>query len=227
VGFHLFWGIEQTLYVIFLENRKVYIVLFYNICNMIKPIVHKKYLKLYEETARNKITEVLFRYPEKEFSLSDLARVAGVAKANIGRILEEFQKVGLIYIEKLSKIWRIKANQTNLLYVRSKIVYNLNFVYSSGLVEFLVDYFKNPKAIVLFGSFRKGEDLSNSDIDIAIESDETKEYQIMGMRELTVFEQIIVRKIQIHLFNRENIGIEVFNNIANGILLWGFLEVKK
>ena len=194
---------------------------------MIKPIVHKKYLKLYEETAKNKVAEVLFRYPEKEFSLSDLAREAGVAKANIGEILEEFREAGLINIEKLSKIWRIKANQTNWLYVKSKIIYNLNFVYKSGLVEFLVDFFKNPKAIVLFGSFRKGEDLSSSDIDIAIESDDAKEYQIRGLKELAEFEQIIGRKIQIHLFNRGNIDLGVFNNIANGILLWGFLEVKK
>ena len=194
---------------------------------MIEPIVYKKYLKLYEETAKSKIIEVLFRYPEKEFSLSDLAKEAGVAKANIGRILEEFSEAGLINIEKLSKIWRIKANQTHWLYIRSKIVYNLNFVYKSGLVEFLIDFFKNPKAIVLFGSFRKGEDLSNSDMDIAIETGETKEYQIMGLRELSEFEQVIGRKIQIHLFNRETIDVGEFTNMANGILLWGFLEVKK
>ena len=194
---------------------------------MIKPIVHNKYLKLYKETAKNRIMEILFRYPEKEFSLSDLAREAGVAKTNIGGILGEFQEAELIHIEKLSKIWRIKANQTNWLFIRSKIVYNLNFVYNSGLTEFLIDYFKNPKAIVLFGSFRKGEDLSNSDVDIAIESDEIKEYQITGLRGLSEFEKSIGRKIQIHLFNRESVNISVFNNIANGILLWGFLEVKK
>ena len=90
-----------------------------------------------------------------------------------------------------------------------------------------MDFFKNPKAIVLFGSFRKGEDLSNSDIDIAIETSEANEYKIIGLRELIEFEQIIGRKIQIHLFSRENVDIGVFNNIANGILLWGFLEVKK
>ncbi len=194
---------------------------------MIKPIVHKKYLKLYEETAKNRIIEVLFRYPEKEFSLSDLAREGGVAKANIGTILKEFQEAGLINIEKLSKIWRIKANQTNWLYTRSKIVYNLNFVYRSGLIEFLVDLFKNPKAVVLFGSFRKGEDLSNSDIDIAIESGEVNKYKITGLRELAEFEKIIGRRIQLHLFSREDVDIGVFNNIANGIVLWGFLEVKK
>lgn len=208
-------------------NTKIYIVLIYNLCYMIKPFVHKKYLKLYEETAKNKIAEVLFRYPEKEFSLSDLAREAGVAKANIGNILNEFQEAGIIGIEKLSKIWRIRSNQTNWLYVRSKIVYNLNFIYKSGLVEFLVDFFKNPKAVVLFGSFRKGEDISNSDIDIAIESIEAKGYETIGLRELSEFERSIGRKIQIHLFNRESIDINVFNNIANGILLWGFLEVKK
>ena len=192
-----------------------------------KPFVHKKYLKLYEETARNKIIEILFKYPEKEFSLSDLAKEAGVAKANIGGILTDFQEAGLISIEKLAKIWRIKANQTNWLFIRSKIVYNLNFVYKSGLVEFLVDHFKNPKSIVLFGSFRKGEDLSNSDIDIAIESDEINEYEVIGLRELSEFESMIGRRIQLHLFSRQSVDINVFNNIANGILLWGFLEVKK
>ena len=210
-----------------MENRKIYIVLIYNLCYMIKPIVHKRYLKFYEETARNKVVEVLFKYPEKEFSLSDLAKEAGVAKANIGKILDEFQEAGLISIEKLSKIWRIRANQTDWFYIRSKIVYNLSFVYRSGLAEFLVDYFKNPKAVILFGSFRKGEDMSNSDIDIAVESDDAKGYEIIGLRELSEFEKIVERRIQLHLFSRENIDIGVFNNIANGILLWGFLEVKK
>jgi predicted nucleotidyltransferase len=171
---------------------------------MIKPFVNKRYLKLYEETAKNKVAEVLFNYPEKEFSLSDLSREAEVAKANIGNILEEFQKADLITIEKLSKIWRIKSNQANWFFIRSKIVYNLNFIYKSGLVEFLVDYFKNPKAVILFGSFRKGEDISSSDIDIAIESSEAKSYETIGLKELSEFEKVIGKKIQIHFFNRKD-----------------------
>ena len=193
---------------------------------MIKPIVQKKYLMLFEETARRRIMKVLFEFPEKEFSLSDLAREAGVAKANISRILDELFSFDLIDIEKLSKIWRIKANVMNWYFIKSKIIYNLNFVYQSGLVEFLNQHFKNPKAIILFGSFRKGEDISNSDIDIAIESDDFRNYEIIGLRELSEFEKIIGRKIQLHLFNKENIDLHVFNNLANGIVLMGFLEVK-
>jgi len=194
---------------------------------MFKPFSHNKYLKLYKETAKTRVLEVLFKYPEKEFSLSDLAIEARVAKANIGGILDEFQKIGLITLEKLSKIWRIKANQTNWLYARNKIVYNLNSIYQSGLVEFLVDFFKNPKAIILFGSFRKGEDLSTSDVDIAIESDDVKTYEVVSLKQVAEFEKIIGRRIQLHLFNRRNMDVNVFNNIANGILLWGFLEVNK
>ena len=111
-------------------------------------------------------------------------------------------------------------------FIKSKIVNNLNFIYQSGLVEFLNQEFKNPRSIVLFGSFRKGEDISISDIDIAIEIEETDDYQVVRHKNLEEFENLINRKIQLHLFNRKNVDINVFNNIANGIVLLGFLEVK-
>ncbi len=190
-----------------------------------KPYVIKRYQRLISESATQRVLEILMHYPEQEFSLSDLAKEARVAKPHIGKILKELEQLGLITITKLTKIWRIKANQQKLQFMRSKIVYNLNFVYQSGLVEFLNDHFNNPKAIVLFGSFRHGEDISTSDIDIAIETEETQEYQTLGLKELVEFEKMIKRHIQIHLFNRKDIDSHVFNNIANGIVLMGFLEV--
>jgi predicted nucleotidyltransferase len=191
-----------------------------------KPKVTKKYLELTIQNSTQRVLEVLFQYPEKEFSLSDIAKEARVAKPHIGAILANLEQIGFITITKLSKIWRIKANQQNTNFVKSKIIYNLNFIYQSGLVKFLEDHFHNPKAIILFGSFRKGEDFSTSDIDIAIETDEMKEYETLGLRELSDFEKEIRKRIQIHLFNKKNVDIHVFNNIANGIVISGFLEVK-
>src|SRR3990167_5337142 len=191
-----------------------------------KPKVTKKYLGLLVQNSMQRVLEVLFRYPEQEFSLSDIAKEAEVAKPHIGAILANLEQLGFITIVKLSKIWRIKANQQSGNFLKSKIVYNLNFIYQCGLVEFLIEHFNSPKAIILFGSFRRGEDFSTSDIDIAIETDETEEYKTMGLRILTNFEQEIDRKIQIHLFNQKNVDNYVFNNIANGIVLSGFLEVK-
>ena len=193
---------------------------------MKKPIGIKNYHKYYTQTAVQKVMELFCKYPEKEFSLSDIARLAGVAKTNLGEVLSGLEKIGFIQIEKLSKIWRIKANQKNWQFLRNKIIYNLNFVYQSGLVEFLYDLYNHPKSITLFGSFRKGEDISNSDIDIAVENDDFKEYKIRGLRELFEFEKAISRKIQVHEFNRNKIDKGLFNNIANGIVLMGFLEVR-
>lgn len=193
---------------------------------MKKPVGIKRYQKFYIATAVQKILEVLYRFPEKEFSLSDIAKEAGVAKSNMGNILGEIESGGFIYVEKLIKIWRIRANRESLVYKRNKILYNLNFIYQSGLVEFLNQVYNNPRCIVVFGSFRRGEDISNSDIDIAIERDDVKEYKILGLRELSEFEKQIGRRIQIHEFNKNNVDLHVFNNIANGIVLIGFLEVK-
>jgi len=193
---------------------------------MKKPISPKKYKELYIATAVQKVLEVFYKFPEKEFSLSDLAKEANVRKANLGEIVSNLEQEGFIQIEKLSKIWRIRANRQNWRFVKSKITYNLNFIYQSGMAEFLYEVFNHPKSIVLFGSFRKGEDISSSDIDIAIEDDSVKEYQNNGLRELGEFEKAIGKKIQIHRFNRKNVDINVFNNIANGIVLIGFLEVK-
>lgn len=194
---------------------------------MNEPISNKKYRKLYISTAIQKTLEVFYKFPEKEFSMSDLAKEAGVAKANLGKILSELEKIGFIQVEKLSKIWRIKANQSNWYYIRGKIVHNLNFIYESGLVEYIVKKYNNPKSVVLFGSFRKGEDMSKSDIDIAVELPEIKDYSAKHLAELGEYEESIGRKVQIHEFNRKVVDINVFNNIANGIVLYGFLEVKK
>ena len=190
-----------------------------------KPIVTKKYHSFLVQSSRQRVFEVLCRYPDKEFSLSDLAKEARVAKPHIGLILHEFQKAGIIQIIKLSKIWRIQADLSNWTFVKNKVLYNLNFIYQSGIVELLMEHFGNPKALILFGSFRKGEDISSSDIDIAIESEE-EEYKTVTTKELLAFEQAIGRKVQIHLFNRKTVDLNVFNNIANGIVLAGFLEVR-
>jgi len=199
---------------------------------MKKPIVLKQNQLYYWFNIGGKLMYVLFTYPEKEFSLSELANEAKVSKGNAGPILDKLYAEGMIQIVKLHNIWRIKANQTNWNFIKGKILYNLSVIYQSGIAEFLNELFRNPKAIVLFGSFRKGDDISDSDIDIAIETAEEKEFRSIPLKELghkkrvDEIEKILARKIQIHLFNRKNVDLNIFNNISNGIVLSGFLEVK-
>ena len=190
--------------------------------NVIK--VNRKLIALAGESSRQRILGVLSAYSDRAFSLTDLAKESGVAKSNIGPLVKEFEEMGLISIERLTKIWRIRANLSSWAFKKSKIVRNLNFIYQSGLVEYLNEKFRNPRAIILFGSYRTGDDVSTSDIDIAIESDEPREMNTIHLAELESFENVIHRKIQIHTFHRKHVDQHVFSNIANGIVLLGHLE---
>lgn len=189
-----------------------------------KPVKSFRHSVLFPASSRQKILDVLCDFPEKEFSLSDLAKESRVAKPHMNEVLRDLESRELIKIVKLSKIWRISANISNERFREYKLTTNLLKLYGSELVNFLNWKFENPKAIILFGSYRKGEDISSSDIDIAVETED--DYHTVSPEGISVFEAKLKRKIQIHLFNRNSIDINVFSNIANGIVLSGFLEVK-
>ena len=203
--------------------------------------VPKKELYLLEDSMKNKVLEQLFKHPDVEYSLTDLAKEAGVSKSNIGGLLDRFYEAGIITITRLTKIWRIRANQESWYFTTSKIVFNLSYIYQTGLVEFINTLYNNPRAIVLFGSFRWGTDVSGSDIDLAVEVDEDVPdgYQTVSLKQVVAkkktdldfisqIEEGVDRNIQVHVFSKKfkrEMDTNVFHGIVNGIVLGGFLEI--
>jgi len=192
-----------------------------------------------KQTSGDKIVSVFYLDPYREFTLSEIAELAGVSKSMTSTILREMEEAGFISIDELGKkLWRVKANVDNPDFRNWKIVNSLEEIFASPTIGFLVDNL-NPKAIILFGSFRWGEDRKGSDIDIAVETTEgkPKTWSLSRLadhfkendfaKDVREFENDIERNVQIHIFNRESVDINLFNNIANGIVLHGFLEVKK
>ena len=194
---------------------------------MKKPSGKKKKQLYDKETARQRILALFFYDPYQEFALSEIAEQGKVSKSTASRIILELEEQGLITLIKHRLVWRIQANHGNSIFKQEKILFNLSILYRSNLIQYLEEIFKHPKSVILFGSFSKGEDGPDSDIDIAIEDDKIKETKVMAIKELGTLEDQIGRKITIHLFNRKNIDINLFNSIANGIILSGFLEVGK
>ncbi len=190
-----------------------------------KPIVLKKERLFDLITGRDRILRLLFMFPYTEFTLSELAEQGSVSKSTASRILNDLSKEELITIVNLGIVWRIRAKYDNSNYKKEKIVHNLSIIYRSGVVEYLNQKY-HPKNVILFGSFRKGEDSQESDIDIALEVDEDIDYKILTFEDFEEIETQIKRKIRVHLFNRKKIDLNLFNNIVNGIALSGFLEVK-
>ena len=78
----------------------------------------------------------------------------------------------------------------------------------------------------MFGSYRKGDDTEDSDIDIAVEVSDNKGIRIVPFAIIHKFGYRKDVLVNLHIFSRNKIDINLFSNIANGIVLEGFLEVR-
>jgi predicted nucleotidyltransferase len=136
------------------------------------------------------------------------------------RYIKELVKEELLKKEEIGKITLYSANRTNQKYLLYKKLFNIETIHTSGLIEHLKEH--NCKTIILFGSYNKGEDTEESDIDVYIECKHP-------IKELSQFEKKLNRKIQ--LFQYDNIHAiknkELANNIINGTIIEGFIEAIK
>lgn len=164
------------------------------------------------------IIETLFDDPDEEHYIRGLAEETGLAPSTVSRRLEELKKDGIVEIDEEGVRNRVKARKNNRKFKALKRSHNLYRVSESGLVEELMDNLF-PEAVILFGSYSRGEDRKNSDIDIAV----------VNGREETIekekFEERFNREINIHNVNLEKAGDNFIETLANGITLRGHLEI--
>ena len=110
-------------------------------------------------------------------------------------------------IQKPSILWQLE----------DKIIYNITSILESDVITYIEEKLM-PKSIVLFGSYARGEDIENSDIDLFVEC---KKEEL----DLEKFEKKLSRGIELHFNDKFTLyPKELKNNIINGIVLSGFLE---
>jgi predicted nucleotidyltransferase len=196
--------------------------------NVNKNLAKVEFLELNE--AYSKVIQWFFSYPTLPISLSELAKELSISKKTANGIVLKLLDEGFLIKEEIGKAWRISCNQKHVYNHTRKISYNLSLVYQllyeAGIINEIIKIVGNMKAIVLFGSYRKGDDNEKSDIDLAIEVVGNEELKIVNLGNLP---QLGYRKnvpINLHIFSRNKIDLNLFSNIANGIVIAGFLEVR-
>lgn len=163
----------------------------------------------------DEVLSIIFKYPTTKFTIRELARKTEISAPTAMTIVRILQKEQIIKEETVATASQISANLESETYRRKKLIYNIEEVFSSSLVEYLTKTYKDPRAIILFGSYSKGYDIEKSDIDIAVI---TEEKHKLG---LDVFEKKLARKISIHEITLDKISEEFKNNLYNGIVLKG------
>jgi predicted nucleotidyltransferase len=131
--------------------------------------------------------------------------------------LQEYRKAGLLRLKPTRVLVEVTAERESAAFRHAKRVWNLYQVLSSGVVEFLYDAYNAPEAIILFGSFAKGEDTPKSDIDIAVITSKNLR-PALGR-----FEKALRHPIQVT--ESKSPPEELLTSFANGIVLKGYLEL--
>lgn len=179
-----------------------------------------------KERAYLKIIHWFFAFPNDEFSFNDICSQVKISKSIGKEVIDYLKNEGFLEVNKIANLLRIRANIEHKYFLGKKIAYNLEKVYESGVVEHIKERIPGSIAIVLWGSFRKGDDIKESDLDIAVEVLGNEEIKILESGTIPKFGYRDNVKVNIYVFTRNKVDINVFTNIANGILLDGLLEVR-
>lgn len=167
----------------------------------------------------DRIKEYFFVNPTAKLRVRQIEREIKVPLPSAIRYAKELEKQGILKSTIIAGVKLYSADRTSKTFLIEKKLFNIKSLYGSGLVNFIIKECNNA-TIVVFGSYARGEDVEDSDIDLYIE---TSQKQI----DLKRFENELKRKIQIFIYKK--IGSienkELANNILNGITLNGYVEV--
>lgn len=165
-----------------------------------------------------KIMELFFELPTKNFQLREVSRLSGIAVTSARKYLNELAKEGLVRKDNQTPYPSYVGNSVNPLFRVYKQQVIILKIFHSGLIEYL-EKETLPRCIIIFGSARKGEYTTKSDIDIFVQSSG----KTINLRK---YEQILRHKINI-LFEPElnHLSNELMNNIINGVVLYGFIKL--
>lgn len=171
-----------------------------------------------EKYNRYKVLKIFMDSPNENFRLREIARLSKISPPSVVNYLAEFEKEGLIkkHVKRDVPFYcSMQDNQNFILYKKLSILFEVNKL---GLIDYLWEKL-SPEAIVLYGSFARGESTENSDVDLFILGREIK-------IDISNFENKLGRKIHI-IFNKsiKNISNELKNNILNGIILKGYIKI--
>ncbi len=169
---------------------------------------------------KNIIKEYFFINPTIKLRVRHIERILNLPLPSVIRYCKELEKENILSTEKISNITFYKANRSNNIYRLEKKLFNINLLYKSGLIDYIKEKLSNP-VIIVFGSYSRGEDIESSDVDLFIETLSKKEIQLKN------FESKIKRKIQIfrHKTIKDVPNEHLANNIINGVILNGYIEV--
>lgn len=159
-----------------------------------------------------RVMEVFFKEPMQVHFIREISKKINLAPTSVRNNIRELVKNRLLLEKKAKPFDGFIANRENQEFKDYKQLFNLYSI--RGLKEEISSKL-GPRAIILFGSYLRGEDIESSDIDLLVVS-KIKEIN------LKKFETILERRIHLTFVEGlEKLEKEMRENVKNGWVIYG------
>ena len=165
-----------------------------------------------------RVLEVFALEPMRIHYIKEIAKKIELAPTSVKLHIKYLLQNGIVLKKKGEIFSGYIANRDNSDFVFYKKIINLIKLKESGLLNFLIESVY-PNAVVLYGSYARGEDIETSDIDLLIITKAKKRIEVGK------FEIILKRKI--HLIIEENLKKLDLNALKKEIENLGKYKVEK
>ncbi|MFC1682350.1 nucleotidyltransferase domain-containing protein [Nanoarchaeota archaeon] len=171
-----------------------------------------------QKCSQDKVFGIFVDEPRKIHYIKQISKKINLAPTSVKIHLRNLEGEGLIVKKQGERFEGFVANRDDKNFLFYKMIANLINIKVSGLLDFLKDSLY-PQAVILYGSYLRGEDVETSDIDLFILAKSKKRL------ELQKFEKILKRNI--HLLIEKDwrkIPKELKLEVINGFVLNGYLK---
>jgi len=153
------------------------------------------------KNGKGEILKLFFENPDKDFYLTEIAKVLGKDPAYYQRILDSFSNEGLLSDERRGNMRFFKLNKNYPLYEEIKRIYSKTLGLEKKINE-LIGKLPEIECAFLFGSIASGQENMDSDIDLMLIG---KVDQDFLTNEVAKIESEVGREVNYHIYNRKEV----------------------
>jgi predicted nucleotidyltransferase len=153
--------------------------------------------KIFKSKVRKEIFRIYYTNPDKEYYLRELERTLGIPVSMIQRELRNLEKAGVFAHRKQGNLVYYYLNKNYPLFDELKSIISKT-IGVRGLIKGVLKRFGDIKVAFLYGSFAKGEEKTESDIDLFVVGRVDERRLVMEINRL---EKILKREINYTIYS--------------------------
>ncbi|PIQ92391.1 MAG: hypothetical protein COV69_02805 [Parcubacteria group bacterium CG11_big_fil_rev_8_21_14_0_20_39_14] len=168
------------------------------------------------ETSTQKVFDFLALNPGREFIEKEIQKGTGVSKPGVNLVLKNLVKAGIVFKSKKGRMHFYKVDFKSPLVKQWKVLRNVIL-----LMPLIKNLENEVQKIILFGSWDRGENTPDSDLDLFVLTNASRESIEKILRKISLEEkiQLIVRN-PVSFSEMEKKEPIFFEEINRGLILF-------